>query len=101
LREGWSRTRALTTPNLQWSWGAYEKPANQYLKARFRQLMLWRLGRFCPRGMIWEILWGDDPHGGPRNPSNIIALLVFDLRRDGWKIENRWGQGYTCIEAGR
>ena len=110
LKRHWPIDVALTTP----PWGQeraraererrvakYRRPVNKVISKRLRQLFLWRLGLLCENEMIEDVLWGDDPGGGPLNIENSIKVYVHQLRLLGWKIGTHWGRGYICYEAGR
>ena len=93
---------AYAVPEGHWvNRNRYSKPVNRSIGARFRQLLLWRLGRLCTHEMIFDVLWGDDPSGGPMNALNNVKVLVCRLRKRGWDIETWHGVGVICHSAPR
>ncbi|KKL74698.1 hypothetical protein LCGC14_2062310 [marine sediment metagenome] len=57
------------------------------------QALLWQLDRFVPYDAIIELLWGDDPDGGPLYAKNIVAVMIHRLRKRGYNIETWAGIG--------
>ena len=59
--------------------------------------------------VITELLYGDDPNGGPEEPLNSIKIFVLKLRRKIRKgrfpvrVDTIWGQGWqsTSTEEGK
>ena len=52
-------------------------------------------GRVMPKDRLHEIMYSDDPNGGPQ--TKIVDVFVCKLRRklsDFISIETVWGQGY-------
>lgn len=72
------------------------RPANRKGLRRLRQLFLWRLGLLCPFAMIIDVMWGDDPDGGPLYATDTIWKYVYCLRKAGWDIDTWPGLGYLC-----
>ena len=81
---------------------SYLVKAEQPLKVRYlpwknryilRQALLWQLDRFVPYEAAKDLLWGNDPDGGPLYADNIIHVLVMQLRREGCVIEIWYGVG--------
>ncbi len=64
------------------------------------QALLWQLDRFIPYDAIIDLLWGDDPDGGPLNAQNVIAVMVHRLRQQGHKIETWHGIGLRMRSNG-
>ena len=56
--------------------------------------------RFVSYETLAEVLWGNDPDGGPLNTKNhiraILTVLRFEIAASGipWSIENVYGIGY-------
>lgn len=63
-----------------------------------RQALLWQLDRFIFYGALIELLWGDDPEGGPLSARNSIHQYVLKLRQKGYVIEIWWGLGIRMRE---
>jgi DNA-binding response OmpR family regulator len=40
-------------------------------------------------------LYADAQDGGPLFAETIITLTVHSLRKDGFRITNHWGRGYS------
>lgn len=57
------------------------------------QTLLWHRGRHVPYVVLAEVLWGDDPDGGPLVVNNIIAILVTRLRKQGVPLDTRYAFG--------
>lgn len=57
------------------------------------QTLLWHRGYYVPYSVIVEVLWGDDPDGGPLQANSIIAILVTRLRKRGVPLETRYAFG--------
>jgi DNA-binding response OmpR family regulator len=61
-----------------------------------------RNGRTVRHDFIHEVLWGDDPNGGPNDARNVLAVMVNHansrLSAVGYRIRNVWGVGYR-LEA--
>jgi len=74
----------------------YSYVANRKGLRRLRQLFLWRLGLLCPFAMIIDVMWGDDPDGGPLYATDTIWKYVYCLRKTGWDIDTWHGLGYLC-----
>ena len=59
----------------------------------FLQTLLWHQGRYISYPLITEVLWGDDPAGGPLNTNNIIAILATRARKRGIPLKTRYNFG--------
>ena len=57
------------------------------------QALLWQLDRFIPYDAAIDLLWGNDPDGGPLHAKNVLAIIVHRLRKQGYKIETWSGVG--------
>lgn len=44
---------------------------------------------------LFDILYGDDPNGGPENPRNVVAVRIWKVRKQiekyGWTIPHNNG----------
>jgi len=52
-----------------------------------RQALLWQLDRLVPYKAIEDLLWGNDPEGGPLGARSVIGQWVLQLRKEGCIIE--------------
>ncbi len=64
------------------------------------QALLWQLDRFISYDAIVDLLWGNDPDGGPLCAKNIIAVTIHRLRQEGHKIETEHGFGIRLRSSG-
>jgi DNA-binding response OmpR family regulator len=55
-------------------------------------------GRVVTHEHLTDLLWGDDPNGGPDWPQNVIRAMIHHAKRKmagtGMSIVCVWGQGY-------
>ncbi len=51
------------------------------------QALLWQLDRYISLEAAIDLLWGNDPDGGPLYAKNIVAVTIHRLRQEGHKIE--------------
>jgi hypothetical protein len=42
-----------------------------------------------------DALYGDDATGGPITAIDVIKVMIYWLRRDGFPIKVHWGRGYS------
>lgn len=106
LHRGWPLERALGPTSQHWGGvtdvcSQYRTLANRSIMGRLRQLFLWNLERLCLHETIRDVLWGDDPEGGPIWAHHDISVRVHWLRKLGWVFETIVGRGYICHKAGR
>lgn len=72
-----------------------------------QRVIAWRFceGRCVSLNEIIDMLYGNDPDGGPNNASNVIYTQMISLRRKfevvGIEIENVHGRGYRVDDTDR
>ena len=57
------------------------------------QALLWQLDRFVPYDAVIDVVWGNNPDGGPLYAKSVISIMVFRLRQEGHNIETWTGIG--------
>lgn len=61
------------------------------------QALFWQLGRFVSYEALEDLLWGNDPDGGPLNTHNIINQYVLFLRDEGNIIETSYSRDLPSL----
>lgn len=57
-------------------------------------------GRLVPCADLIDVIWGNDPDGGPLTANNTIRVYIYRIKEhlkilnSNWKITNIWGIGY-------
>ncbi len=63
-------------------------------RSRIRQTLMWHLDRWVTWEVLAEVVWGGQADGGPLLAHNIVAINIYKLRKEGYRIENKWGHGW-------
>lgn len=69
-------------------------PRHNLARFRLRQALMWHLDRWVPYTHLIDVVWGNDPDGGPLMARGVLGIHIMNLRREGYRIESRHSYGW-------
>ena len=86
--------------------GPFPDPESIDLQRRHRQVLKILIdahGRYVPAARVAELVYADDPDGGPLGAVDIVSAFAHHLRRKmrplGWNIESKRFAGYRIVKT--
>lgn len=78
---------------------AKDLPGKQY---KIFEALFLRRANFVDTSVLIDLLYADDPDGGPLDARKNVSVLLCMLRQRlpaDWKIVNVWGRGYRLVHT--
>lgn len=73
----------------------YPRGPSAVISSRIINLLRQAAGGIVTHREMYEALWGDDPDGGPDDPSVNVQVAISRLRRRGFPIKTHHTHGYS------